>query len=77
MHRFLILAATAAILLVEPTMAQAYIGPGLGAGVISAVLGFVAAVAMAFVAVVWYPVKRLFKKRKPASGPATEPKAPV
>ena len=60
---------TAAILVLEPSMAQAYIGPGLGAGVISAVLGFVAAVAMAFVALVWYPIKRLFRKRRPASGP--------
>lgn len=74
MRKSLILAATAAILVAEPTVAQAYIGPGLGAGVISAVLGFLAAVAMAFVALVWYPIKRLFKRRKPAGGPDAGPK---
>lgn len=51
--------------------AEAYIGPGAGAGTIAVVLGVLAAVAMAFMAIVWYPVKRLLKraKRAPAARP--------
>lgn len=63
MRNPVILALIAALVL-QPTVAQAYIGPGLGVGVISAVLGFLASLGMAFVALLWYPVKRLFRKRK-------------
>lgn len=52
-----------------PGAAEAYIGPGLGAGTVAAVLGIVAAFGMALVALVWYPVKRVFKRRKPDSDP--------
>jgi hypothetical protein len=65
MRKTLMLAIVAAIAL-QPTMAQAYIGPGLGVGVISAVLGFVASLAMAVVALIWYPIKRLFRRRRPS-----------
>jgi hypothetical protein len=44
--------------------AQAYIGPGAAAGTITTVLGIIASIFMAFVAVLWYPVKRLFKRLK-------------
>ena len=46
--------------------AAAYIGPGAGAGTIAVVLGILAAIGMAFFAVLWYPVKRLLKGRKKA-----------
>ncbi|MEZ5823253.1 MAG: hypothetical protein R3C97_00430 [Geminicoccaceae bacterium] len=49
-----------------PTLAHAYIGPGAGAGTIAVVLGVIAAVFMAVVGLVWYPLKRLFRGRKPA-----------
>lgn len=42
--------------------AEAYIGPGAGAGAIAVVFGILAAIAMAFVALVWYPLKRILKK---------------
>jgi hypothetical protein len=41
--------------------AQAYIGPGVGAGVITTVLGILTAIVLALFAVLWYPVKRLIK----------------
>lgn len=44
--------------------AQAYIGPGAGAGTIAVVLGILASILMAFVAIVWYPLKRLARGRK-------------
>ena len=48
-------------LLAMPVTAHAYIGPGLGAGVVATVLGLFAAFIMLFVALVWYPLKKLFK----------------
>jgi hypothetical protein len=48
--------------------AHAYIGPGAGAGTIAVVLGILASIVMAFFAILWYPVKRLLKKRKAAKG---------
>ena len=51
-----------AILLVSP--AHAYIGPGVGAGTIAVVLGIIASIFLAFVAILWYPLKRLVKRRK-------------
>jgi len=52
--------------------AAAYIGPGAGAGTIAVVLGILASVVMAFFAILYYPVKRLLKKRKAASVGAEE-----
>lgn len=46
--------------------AHAYIGPGLGAGTIGVILGVVGSVFLALFAVVWYPLKRLIKKKKKA-----------
>ena len=51
-----------AMLLAFP--AHAYIGPGVGAGTIAVVLGVVASIFLAFVAIIWYPLKRLIKRRK-------------
>ncbi len=50
-----------AVLLLSPTLAFAYIGPGLGAGAIAAVLGILGGVALLVVGVLWYPLKRLFQ----------------
>lgn len=42
----------------------AYVGPGLGLGVIGAVIGIVVAVLLSIIGIVWYPLKRLYKKVK-------------
>lgn len=63
MTRLYILPLMAAFLILQPNLAAAYVGPGLGAGVLAAVLGVFAAIAMAVVALVWYPVKKLLRKR--------------
>jgi len=52
--------------LLQTTVAHAYIGPGTGAGAISVVLGILASVFLAFVGIVWYPIKRLVKRFKAA-----------
>jgi hypothetical protein len=56
------LALLAAVLPI--TAAHAYIGPGAGAGTIAVVLGILSSIFLAFVGIVWYPIKRLFRRRK-------------
>lgn len=62
MFKLILCFLIAAILHSAP--AYAYIGPGAGAGAIIVILGIVASIFLAFVAVLWYPFKRLLKKRK-------------
>jgi hypothetical protein len=47
-----------------PPTVHAYVGPGLGLGVIGAVIGGIIAILLAIVGVVWYPVKRVLRKKK-------------
>lgn len=49
---------------VSGPVAQAYIGPGMGAGVVATVLGLIAAVVFAVVGVIYYPIKRWIKRLK-------------
>jgi hypothetical protein len=53
--------------------AHAYIGPGAGAGTIAIVLGILSSIFLAFVGILWYPIKRLFKGWKASTRPSTEP----
>lgn len=46
--------------------AQAYVGPGMGAGTIVSVLGVLGAILLAILGVLYYPIKRMLKKRKKA-----------
>ncbi|WP_119304844.1 hypothetical protein [Dongia deserti] len=57
--------ATCLVLTAGP--AAAYIGPGVGAGMIATVLGILTAIALAVVAIVWYPLKRLLKRNAHSS----------
>lgn len=71
-HLTAALACAIAITMAAP--AHAYIGPGAGAGTIIVTIGILAAVVMAFFAILWYPLKRAMKKRRSDSdGPG--PKA--
>ena len=47
-----------------PFMAYAYVGPGLGLGALGAILGILLSVFLAVIAIFWYPIKRLFGKRR-------------
>jgi hypothetical protein len=42
--------------------ALAYVGPGLGAGAVAAVLGVVGGILMLVVGIVWYPLKRVIRR---------------
>ena len=42
----------------------AYIGPGMGGGVIAATIGVISALFLALFGVLYYPIKRALKNRK-------------
>jgi nitric oxide reductase large subunit len=52
--------------------ATAYVGPGAGLTAIGSLLALFGAVALAIVGFIWYPVRRLMRKRKAAAVPAAE-----
>ena len=52
------------LLTVIPDVANAYVGPGLGAGTIGVILGIIGSIFIAIFAIVWYPLKRLLKNNK-------------
>lgn len=47
-----------------PGVSMAYVGPGLGMGVIGVAVGIIFAVFLVIVGVFWYPVKRLINSKK-------------
>lgn len=52
------------LLFVLPIPSYAYIGPGMGGGVIAIVFGFFAATFLALWAILYYPIKRALKNRR-------------
>lgn len=60
-----------------PGTAHAYIGPGAGISAIGSLLALVLVVLLAVVGFVWYPVRRLLRRRKKIDaevGEQNEPK---
>ena len=51
-------------LILTPLPLYAYIGPGMGGGVIALVIGFFAAIFLALWGILYYPIKRALKRRK-------------
>ena len=52
------------ILILIENPAFAYIGPGMTGGVFAATIGIIVAIFAALFGLIWFPVKRLLKKRK-------------
>ncbi len=52
------------ILCLISTSSFAYIGPGVGGGVVAATIGIIVAIFAAIIGLIWFPIKRLLKKRK-------------
>lgn len=50
-----------------PDLALAYVGPGAGLTALGTVIAVVAAIFLALVGFVWYPVKRMLRGRKSVS----------
>jgi hypothetical protein len=52
------------VLLSMSSPVSAYIGPGMGGGLIAAVLGVIGAILLALFGILYYPIKRMLKNRK-------------
>src|SRR4051812_43402472 len=51
-------------LILTPFVMPAYVGPGIAVGAVAVIFGFLFSVLLAAFTVVYYPLKRLFKRRK-------------
>ena len=51
------------LFLISPPL-YAYIGPGMGGGLIAAIIGFFAAALLGLWGILYYPIKRSLKRRK-------------
>ena len=54
------------------TAAHAYVGPGVGLSAIGSALGLLFALLLAIVGFLWFPLKRLFKKKQDAQAQMAE-----
>ena len=52
-----------------PTSAYAYVGPGLGAGMLATIVGIVAGIGMLALGVIWYPLKKLIRWVRSSKSP--------
>ena len=68
-QRLTILAACIAVV---PATAHAYIGPGMGLGAIAMLFGVVAAFFMVMLALLWFPLKRMLRRRRTAQAVAPD-----
>ena len=64
------------LILVWPIEVLAYIGPGMGVGVIATVIGFIVAIFLGLFAFIYYPIKRMIKRRKKEHVQTTKDKTP-
>ena len=46
------------------TSSYAYLGPGIGGGIIAATFGVIIAILAAIFGLIWFPLKRFLKKKK-------------
>jgi len=66
-------AALAAVLLAAAAPAHAYVGPGAGLTAIGTVVAVIGAILLALVGFVWYPIKRMMRRK--AAAPVAAPGA--
>lgn len=52
-----------ALLILISSPAHAYMGPGMGGGIIAATLGVIVAIFAALFGVIYFPIKRFLKNR--------------
>ena len=62
--RIKVSAAVLAMALLLPASSFAYVGPGAGLSAIGTVLALIGGIFLAIAGFVWYPIKRLLKKRR-------------
>jgi hypothetical protein len=66
-----LLAALIAVVL-APSVAHAYVGPGAGITAIGSLIALVGAVLLAIVGFVWFPIKRLMRSRAAKANASSE-----
>ena len=75
MNAFAAAVVPATLGMLTTSAAQAYVGPGAGLTAIGAVLAVIAAVFLAIVGFIWYPVRRHMRNRRAATAKAEEANA--
>ncbi len=50
------------VLVLSPSLAEAYVGPGAGLTGLGTVFAFIGSILLLVAGFVWYPLKRLFRK---------------
>lgn len=53
-----------AILIINNSPANAYIGPGMAGGFLTAIIGIILAIFAGIFGIIWFPIKRMLNKRK-------------
>jgi hypothetical protein len=53
-----------------PSAAFAYIGPGAGLSIVGSIVAFLGAVVVGLAGFVWFPVRRILKRRRAAAAKA-------
>ncbi len=64
-------------LLLMASSAFAYVGPGAGISVLGSLLGILATIVLALVAIVMWPIRKMMKRRKAAAAETAEGKEQV
>ena len=64
---------TAMALLIAAAPAAAYAGPGAGLSMIGSLVALIGAVLAGIFGFIWFPVKRMLKKRKADANPPAGP----
>lgn len=71
--RYAIAKAALALAAALPVAAQAYVGPGAGLSLLSALWGLIAAIGVAVFFVVMWPIRRMMRRRKAKQPDAAAP----
>lgn len=63
-NSILIFSIVGSLIVLSPSNAFAYLGPGLGGGVVIATLGLLFVIIAGIFGILWFPLKKLFMKFK-------------
>ncbi len=61
------------LLLAWAPAAEAYVGPGVGLGAIALVAGMIGSLGLWFLAILWYPFRRMLHRRREAIKRSVDP----
>jgi ABC-type bacteriocin/lantibiotic exporter with double-glycine peptidase domain len=77
LKRFAPITLVLVLVLGQPATAFAYVGPGAGLSIIGSLLALFAAIVIGIFGFIWFPIRRLLRKRKQAAEQNTEETASV